>query len=120
MGGRDIKVYYGMLLLGVCCSISSFQYLLGRTPICGPHQGVNIRKVTTQVVVDSTPEWLLTVFTILLDPMIIGFLIVLLSAYINYLTGTQRGYREAYGFVNSLLHSEMASQRNMFGFWRHR
>lgn len=117
---RGTKVYYGMLLLGVCCSISCFQYLLGRKPICGPHKGVNIRDVTVEMLVNGTPGWMMTVFRKVLDPMIIGFIVVLLAGYINYLRGKNRKYYVAFGFVNSLLHSDEASKRHLFGFWRDR
>jgi len=95
---QNKKVFYGMMLLGVCCSSLAFRYLMGRTPLCGPHQGVNVEAATSEELARELPHWFKAPMEQFFDPIALALLIIMMCAYINYVKGINRAHKDGEKF----------------------
>jgi len=116
---RNKKVFYGMLLLGVCVSFLGFRYLLSSTPICGPHKDVHVKTATMELLYKRMPGGF-SVIENVFDPMLMSFVILLLGAYANYIAEKNTTYAAGYRFFQGLLKSECAQKRQLYHDWRDR
>jgi len=115
---QNRRLFYGMLLLGVCVSFFGFRYLIARTPICGPHQGVNVKDDTMATLARHTPQWIADGGEQIFDPMLMSFVILLLGAYASYMLEKKKTYNAGYRFFKGLLESESAHKRQLYHDWR--
>lgn len=46
---KQLKFFYGMMLIGIVLSLLPLNWLLDRTPNCGPHREMNVLTDTEMV-----------------------------------------------------------------------
>merc|ERR1712154_181937 len=103
MGGRptkalgvtkQLKFFYGMLLLAIIVSFVPFNYFLNRTPICGPHKEENVLTETETTLDQDMPTFLQTFFAYAFNGLFLLPLFILTLVYLGYIRGVRNVYKK--------------------------
>ena len=86
---NQLKFFYGMMLLAILCSLLPFNYLLDRSPKCGPHQGLNVLTDTETTLDKDMPYVLIGLFSYVFNGMLLLPMFILSLVYAGYVRGVK-------------------------------
>jgi len=91
---KQLRFFYGMLLLGLVVSCVVFNYFLGRTPNCGPHQNIHILDHTERKLDEEMPNVLRVFFSYLFNGLLLLPLLILALIYLKYLSSAKTRFKD--------------------------
>merc|ERR1712154_649452 len=86
---KQLKFFYGMMLLAIIVSFVPFNYFLNRTPICGPHKEENVLNETETTLDQDMPSFLRTFFSYAFNGLLLLPLFILTLVYLGYIRGVR-------------------------------
>jgi len=89
---KQLKFFYGMMLVGIVVSFLPLKWLLDRTPECGPHQKQNVLTDTETVLDEDMPTALKVFFEYAFNGLLLLPLFVLSMVYLKYVHGKSKVY----------------------------
>merc|ERR1711972_944013 len=87
---KQLKFFYGMMLIGIVLSLLPLHWLLDRTPNCGPHRDLKVLTDTEMVMERDMPLWLKVFFQYAFNGLFLMPLFILALVYLGYIRGKSK------------------------------
>jgi len=110
---KQLKFFYGMMLLALITSFIPLNYLLGRTPSCGPHEEENVLNETETTLDEDMPSWLKVFFTYLFNGLLLLPILILTLVYLGYVRGTRKSHETNAKQLKERLLKEKAEKKQI-------
>ena len=113
---KQLRFFYGMLLLAIMVALLPFQFFLNRNPgewdvQCGPHTTTIMKQFNEDT--EQTPGVLLLVMSFAFNGIILFPLLVLSLVYVSYLRRTRKHFWQLSAVLKDRLVKEASEKKQI-------